>query len=122
MEAASNDIARGLQQGTLVIYETTVPVGTTRERMIPILRTSGLEPGTEFLVAYSPERVKSRLVMRHLTETPKIISGFDDRSAAAAAHAYQTYLGAPVAINAGPSRLPSSPARRHGVPRRSILL
>jgi nucleotide sugar dehydrogenase len=101
LEAASNDIARGLQQGTLVVYETTVPVGTTRERMIPILQTSGLEPGTEFLVAYSPERVKSRLVMRHLTETPKIISGFDDRSAAAAAHFYRTYLGAPV-IDVGP--------------------
>ena len=101
LEAASNDIARGLRRGTLVIYETTVPVGTTRERMIPILRTSGLEPGTEFLVAYSPERVKSRLVMRHLTETPKIISGFDDRSAVAAASFYQTYLGAQV-IDVGP--------------------
>lgn len=96
LEAASRDIAQGLQRGTLVVYETTVPVGTTRERMIPILRTSGLEPGVEFLVAYSPERVKSRLVLRHLTETPKIISGFDDRSAAAAAAFYRTYLGASV--------------------------
>jgi nucleotide sugar dehydrogenase len=101
LQEASNDIARGLRPGTLVVYETTVPVGTTRERLIPILETSGLEPGTEFLVAYSPERVKSRLVMRHLSETPKVISGFDDRSAAAAAFFYQTYLGAPV-IDVGP--------------------
>lgn len=100
LEAASRDIAQGLQPGTLVVYETTVPVGTTRERMIPILRTSGLEPGVEFLVAYSPERVKSRLVMSRLTNTPKIISGFDDRSAAAAADFYRTYLRAPV-IDAG---------------------
>jgi nucleotide sugar dehydrogenase len=100
LEAASRDIAQGLQPGTLVVYETTVPVGTTRERMIPILRTSGLEPGVGFLVAYSPERVKSRLVMRRLANTPKIISGFDDRSAAAAADFYQTYLQAPV-IDAG---------------------
>jgi nucleotide sugar dehydrogenase len=101
LESASRDIAQGLQPGTLVVYETTVPVGTTRQRMIPILRTSGLEPGVGFLVAYSPERVKSRLVMRYLTETPKIIGGFDDRSAAAAAFFYETYLGAPV-IDAGP--------------------
>jgi nucleotide sugar dehydrogenase len=101
LEAASRDIAQGLQQGTLVVYETTVPVGTTRERIIPILRTSGLEPGLEFFVAYSPERVKSRLVLRHLAETPKLISGLNDRSAAAAARFYRTYLGAPV-IDAGP--------------------
>lgn len=101
LEAASRDIAQGLQPGTLVVYETTVPVGTTRERMIPILRSSGLEPGAEFLIAYSPERIKSRLVLRHLTETPKIISGFDDRSAAAAARFYRTYLRAPV-IDVGP--------------------
>jgi nucleotide sugar dehydrogenase len=101
MEAASSDIAQGLRPGTLVVYETTVPVGTTRERMIPILRSSGLEPGADFHVAYSPERVKSRLVMRYLTETPKIIGGFDDPSAAAATSFYKTYLKAPV-IDVGP--------------------
>jgi nucleotide sugar dehydrogenase len=96
LQAASRDIARGLRPGTLVVYETTVPVGTTRERLIPILRTSGLEPGKEFLVAYSPERIKSRLIMRHLTGTPKVIGGFDDRSAAAAISFYETYLGTSV--------------------------
>ena len=101
LETASLDIARGLRSGTLVVYETTVPVGTTRERMIPILRTSGLEPGVDFCVAYSPERVKSRLVMRYLSENPKIIGGFDDRSAIAAASFYETYLEAPV-IDVGP--------------------
>ena len=96
LEAASRDIAQGLRPGTLVVYETTVPVGTTRGRMIPILQTSGLEPGTDFCVAYSPERVKSRLVMRYLSENPKIVGGFDDQSARAAASFYQAYLGAPV--------------------------
>jgi nucleotide sugar dehydrogenase len=101
LEAASRDIAQGMRPGTLVIYETTVPVGTTRERMIPILEGSGLKPGLDFLVAYSPERVKSRLVMRYLSENPKIVGGFDDQSAAAAATFYHTYLGAPV-IDVGP--------------------
>jgi nucleotide sugar dehydrogenase len=47
-------------------------------------------------VAYSPERVKSRIVMRHLAETPKIVGGLNDTSAAAATSFYQQYLGAPV--------------------------
>ena len=101
LEAASWDIAQELRPGTLVVYETTVPVGTTRERMIPILQTSGLKPGADFSLAYSPERVKSRLVMRYLSQNPKIIGGFDDRSAAAAASFYETYLRAPV-IDVGP--------------------
>jgi nucleotide sugar dehydrogenase len=101
VESASKDIARGLQPGTLVVYETTLPVGTTRGRLIPILAASGLEPGADLLVAYSPERVKSRLLLRHLTETPKIVSGFDTRSAQTAASFYGTFLGARV-IDVGP--------------------
>jgi nucleotide sugar dehydrogenase len=101
LETASWDVAQELRPGTLVVYETTVPVGTTRERMIPILQTSGLKPGAEFSLAYSPERVKSGLVMRYLSQNPKIIGGFDDRSAAAAAAFYKTYLRAPV-IDVGP--------------------
>ena len=96
LEGASRDIARGLRPGTLVIYETTVPVGSTREHLVPILETSGLSIGNGLAVAYSPERVKSRLVMRHLNETPKIVGGFDADSAARAADFYEEVLGAPV--------------------------
>lgn len=101
LEAASRDIAQELRPGTLVVYETTVPVGTTRERMLPILQTSGLKPGAEFSLAYSPERVKSRLVMRYLSQNPKVIGGFDEQSAAAATVFYKTYLKAP-AMDVGP--------------------
>ena len=79
-----------------MIYETTVPVGSTREHLVPILETSGLSIGNGLAVAYSPERVKSRLVMRHLNETPKIVGGFDADSAARAADFYEEFLGAPV--------------------------
>jgi nucleotide sugar dehydrogenase len=102
LRSASRDIARGLRPGTLVIYETTVPVGTTREQLVPILETSGLSIGDGLLVAYSPERVKSRLVMRHLKDTPKIVGGFDDASTARAAEFYRTYFGAPVTEVATP--------------------
>lgn len=96
LEDASRDIARGARPGTLVVYETTVPVGTTRHRLVPILASGGLALGTELSVAYSPERVKSRSVMRHLNETPKIVGGLDEQAAARAATFYSDYLGAPV--------------------------
>ena len=96
LKSASSDIARGLRPGTLVIYETTVPVGTTRGQLLPILETSGLTLGDGLSVAYSPERVKSRLVMQHLQETPKIVGGFDEASGARAGEFYREALGAPV--------------------------
>lgn len=95
LEDASRDIARGAGPGTLVVYETTVPVGTTRQRLVPILASGGLALGTELSVAYSPERVKSRFVMRHLDETPKVVGGLDRAAAARAAEFYREYLGAP---------------------------
>jgi nucleotide sugar dehydrogenase len=96
LESASRDIARGLTRDTLVVYETTVPVGTTREHFLPILETSGFSLGDGLAVAYSPERVKSRLVMRHLEETPKVIGGFDAHSAELASNFYAEYFGAPI--------------------------
>lgn len=95
LEDASRDIARGAQAGTLVVYETTVPVGTTRRRLVPILASGGLALGSELSVAYSPERVKSRFVMRHLDDTPKIVGGLDEAAASRAASFYRDYLGAP---------------------------
>ena len=95
LEDASRDIARGARAGTLVVYETTVPVGTTRQRLVPILASGGLKVGAELHVAYSPERVKSRFVMRHLDDTPKIVGGLNAEAASRAGAFYRDYLGAP---------------------------
>ena len=66
-------------------------------------------------LAYSPERVKSQLVMRYLSQNSKVIGGFDEQSAAAAASFYKTYLKAPV-IDVGPLGGRVHEARRYGVP------
>src|SRR5258708_4514523 len=57
IDAATDSIAAGLKPGTLVIYETTLPLGTTRERFGPMLEVSGLHVGVDFQLAFSPERV-----------------------------------------------------------------
>jgi nucleotide sugar dehydrogenase len=93
--AASSAVARGLRPGTLVSYETTLPVGGCRSILVPALEQSGLKAGRDFSVVFSPERVKSRLVLARLGETPKVIGGIDARSAAAGAAFYRRWLGAP---------------------------
>jgi len=61
IDAATRDIAAGLQPGTLVVYETTLPVGTTRDRFGPLLEQgSGLAVDRDFFLAFSPERVPGR--------------------------------------------------------------
>lgn len=94
---ASTEIGTGLRPGTLVVYETTVTVGGTRGRLVPILEEfSGLKAGTDFHVAYSPERVKANLVLSRLEVTPKVVGGFDAASLSKVSALYREYLGAPV--------------------------
>jgi UDP-N-acetyl-D-mannosaminuronate dehydrogenase len=55
MDSATKDIARGLKPGTLVAYETTLPVGTTRSRWKPMLEEgSGLTEGPTFTSSSRP--------------------------------------------------------------------
>jgi nucleotide sugar dehydrogenase len=96
LQAASADIGKGLRRGTLVVYETTVTVGATRQRLIPILeQRSGLRAGPDFHVAYSPERVKANLILSRFETTPKVVGGLDDASLARATALYRDFLGAP---------------------------
>jgi nucleotide sugar dehydrogenase len=95
MEAVTRKMAAGLRPGMMVSYETTLPVGTTRNLLRPILETSGLRAGVDFDLIFSPERVKSRHVLEHLTKVPKIVGGVSARSAARGAEFYGRYLGAP---------------------------
>ena len=82
MESATADIARGLRPGTLVSYETTLPVGTTRNRWAPLLsRGSSLVAGRDFPLVFSPERVLTGRVFADLRRYPKLVGGIDAGSA-----------------------------------------
>jgi nucleotide sugar dehydrogenase len=93
IDAATRSVGSALTTGTLVVYETTVPVGTTRDRCLPILEeTSGLTAGRDFHLAYSPERVSSGTVFRDLRRYPKLVGGIDEASAKAAVDLYRRAL------------------------------
>jgi nucleotide sugar dehydrogenase len=95
IDTATAAIGSGLQSGTLVIYETTLPVGTTSMRLRRILeQTSNLLAGQGFYLAYSPERVSSGSVLRDLHIYPKVVGGIDESSTAAAAAFYRTVMDA----------------------------
>jgi len=97
IDAATTAIGAGLQPGTLVVYETTLPVGITSIRLRQILeRTSNLQAGRDFYLAYSPERVSSGSIFRDLRIYPKVVGGIDEQSMAAALEFYRSMLDADV--------------------------
>jgi len=93
MDAATEKIAAGLKPGTLVSYETTLPVGTTRNRFAPALeKISGLVAGTDFHLVFSPERVLTGRVFADLRKYPKLVGGINDSSTKAGVDFYQQVL------------------------------
>ncbi|TWP35912.1 nucleotide sugar dehydrogenase [Leekyejoonella antrihumi] len=93
MDSATEDIARGLTPDTLVIYETTLPVGTTRTRWRPKLEEgSGLTEGRDFHLVFSPERVLTGRVFADLRKYPKLIGGLSEGGAKQATAFYDQVL------------------------------
>ena len=100
LESVTRQISPGIHKGLLVSYETTLPVGTTRRRLMPLLEESGSKAGEDFYLAFSPERVKSQIALSRLKDTPKVVGGVNAESAKRAEAFYATYLGAPI-LNVG---------------------
>jgi nucleotide sugar dehydrogenase len=93
MDGATKELARHLTKGTLVSYETTLPVGTTRSRWKPMLEEgSGLTEGTDFHLVFSPERVLTGRVFADLRKYPKLIGGLSEAGADKAREFYEAVL------------------------------
>ena len=93
MDAATRDVAKGLKKGILVSYETTLPVGTTRNRFAKMLEDgSGLKAGTDFHLAFSPERVFTGRVFADLRRYPKLVGGLTEACGVAAEKFYAAVL------------------------------
>ena len=93
MDSATKAIGLGLKPGTLVSYETTLPVGTTRTRFAPALeRYSGLIAGVDFHLVFSPERVSTGRVFADLRKYPKLVGGINEVSLASGIKFYENVL------------------------------
>jgi nucleotide sugar dehydrogenase len=93
MDAATQSLGAVLTPGTLVAYETTLPVGTTRSRWKPMLEAaSGLTEGVDFDLVFSPERVLTGRVFADLRKYPKLIGGLSERGAKRATEFYEQVL------------------------------
>ncbi len=93
IDAATRDVARHVGRGALVVYETTLPIGTTRNRFGPMLAEgSGLTLDEDLFLAFSPERVLVGRVFLDLQRYPKIVGGTSEESTRRAVALYRSVL------------------------------
>jgi UDP-N-acetyl-D-mannosaminuronic acid dehydrogenase len=92
VEQAARDILPFLRPGNLVVLESTVPPGTTRDVLAPILASSGLEPGRAVHVAHCPERVLPGRILLELVQNDRLAGGLTPECAARAADLYATFV------------------------------
>ena len=96
LEQACARLAPRLRPGQLVIVKSTVPPGTTRGLIVPLLERGGLVAGRDFGLAYCPERLAQGSALRQLAELPVVVGGYDPESTAAAVHFWKQALDVPV--------------------------
>jgi len=89
VESTAEEISKVLRPGQLVVLESTTYPTTTRDVLLPILCRSGLSCGTDFYLAYSPEREDPGNEQFSADRIPKVVGGIDQASLGAAVALYQ---------------------------------
>lgn len=89
---ASTTVAENLTAGTTVVLESTTYPGTTEEVLQPLLESRGLVCGTDFHLAFSPERIDPGNQHYNITNTPKVVGGVTEQCTAKAAAFYSQFV------------------------------
>lgn len=97
--AAVGEIARNLSPGKLIVLESTTYPGTTEEVVLPMLEETGLEVGTDFFLAFSPERVDPGNVQYVTRNIPKVVGGITPKCTRIAAVAYSMCVDTVVPVS-----------------------
>ena len=92
-------IAAALRKGQLVVLESTTYPRTTRDVVLPILTATGLKPGEDFFLAFSPEREDPGNPNFSTTTIPKVVGGLDKPSRELAAALYRSVVANVVEVS-----------------------
>jgi UDP-N-acetyl-D-glucosamine dehydrogenase len=99
VEATARAVAAALRVGQLVVLESTTWPGTTREVVKPILETSGLKSGTDFYLAFSPEREDPGNAQFDTGRIPKVVGGDGEEARALACALYDSFVTRTVPVS-----------------------
>ena len=91
LEAISK-MAIYIGQKVPIVIETSVPIGFTRQNVLPVIESKGKKHGEDFLLAHSPERIKSGTMLDQLKRVPKVIAGINEEATESAYNAYLSFF------------------------------
>ncbi|MCG5214517.1 nucleotide sugar dehydrogenase [Streptosporangium sp. KLBMP 9127] len=96
LRGACLNVSAHLRQGQLLVLKSTVPPGTTRDVVLPLLQRSGLVCGEDFGLAFTPERFAEGTALREVRSLPIVVGGMDPASKRDAAEFWHRALGVEV--------------------------
>lgn len=99
LEGAARMLATVLREGQVVILESTTYPGTTRDLLKPALESSGLKAGSDFHLAFSPERIDPGRTDYTVKTTPKLVGGLTPESTNAAKAVYERICDTVIALS-----------------------
>jgi UDP-N-acetyl-D-glucosamine dehydrogenase len=97
--ATCEEISKRLRRGQLIVLESTTYPTTTRDVMVPILEKSGLTAGSDFYVAYSPEREDPGNPNFSAAGIPKVVGAIDEDSLRVASAIYESAVAGIVPVS-----------------------
>ncbi|WP_117208750.1 nucleotide sugar dehydrogenase [Allorhizocola rhizosphaerae] len=98
LQQACLELGRHLRAGQLVALKSTVPPGTTRELVLPLLERGGLAGEIDFGLAFVPERLAQGSALRDLRTLPVVVGGLGTGSAASVAAFWRRAMGVDVVV------------------------
>ena len=100
LESAADFVGKFLKSGDIVMLRSTVPIGTTRNVVRPVLeKISGLKVGDDVLLAFAPERTVEGKALEELRTLPQVIGGINRASADAASSMFNILAKSTVVVD-----------------------
>ena len=93
LEKACEAVTDGLSKGKLVVVQSTVPPGTTKNLVVKMLEEgSGLKCGEDFWLVYCPERIAPGRAVQEFVENVRIVGGYSSESVEIAVELFKTVV------------------------------
>jgi UDP-N-acetyl-D-glucosamine dehydrogenase len=99
VEKTAAQIAAHLQKGQLISLESTTYPGTTKEVLLPLFEKTGLKPGRDFFLVYSPEREDPGNPLYNTKNIPKVLGGMTPACAEAAEALYSQIVDGVIVLS-----------------------
>ena len=90
--SAVESVAKYISPNSIIIIESTIEPGTTRNVIVPLIENvSGLSRDN-FEIAFSPERIDPANSNWNITNTPKMVSGYTEETAEKVKEIYSLFI------------------------------